>query len=128
MNENRPLVRCKNCKHESGIGFDAWCSLGLKRHDINNAIYCDAFKKWDYDNSNEYKKIVDRLNEQEEIIQQLKWSNKILRANRKDCEFGRRNERKNWEKLDKMRIEYIRFLQKRLKENGLSIYINGDVE
>lgn len=57
MSEDRPLVRCKNCKHESGIGFDAWCALGLSRHDISNAIYCDSFKRWDYDNSNEYKEI-----------------------------------------------------------------------
>lgn len=57
MNKSRQLVRCKNCKHESGLGFDAWCALGLSRHDIGNPIYCDAFVKWDYDNSNEYKEI-----------------------------------------------------------------------
>lgn len=70
--------------------------------------------------------IIDRLNEQEEEIQRLKWSNKILRVNKKDCEFGRREERKRWVKMDEMRIEHIRVLQKRLKKNGLSIYINGD--
>lgn len=70
--------------------------------------------------------IIDRLNDQEEEIQRLKWSNKILRANKKDCEFGRREERKRWVKMDEMRIEHIRVLQKRLKKNGLSIYINGD--
>lgn len=70
--------------------------------------------------------IIDRLNKQEEEIRQLKWSNKILRVNKKDCEFGRREERKRWVKMDEMRIEHIRILQKRLKKNGLSIYINGD--
>ena len=68
--------------------------------------------------------VVRRLNEQDERIRELEWSNKILRANRKDCELGRRNERKNWESIDKMRVEHIQFLQKRLKENGLSIYMN----
>lgn len=71
-------------------------------------------------------KVVDRLNEQEDEIQQLKWSNKVLRTNRKSCELGRREERKRWLKMDKMRIEHIQLLQKRLKENGLSIYVYGD--
>ena len=75
-----------------------------------------------------WNNVVDKLNEQEEEIQRLKWSNKILRVNKKDCEFGRREERKSWVKMDKMRIEHIRLLQKRLKENGLSIYVYGDVE
>ena len=73
-------------------------------------------------------KIIERLNNQENEIQQLKWSNKILRANRKDCERGRVFERKQWVKMDEMRIEHIRLLQKRLKKNGLSIYVNGDVD
>ena len=70
--------------------------------------------------------IIKRLNNQEDEIQQLKWSNKVLRANRKDCELGRREERKRWLKMDKMRIEHIQLLQKRLKENSLSIYVYGD--
>lgn len=70
--------------------------------------------------------VVDKLNEQEEEIQRLKWSNKILRVNKKDCEFGRKEERKRWLKMDEMRIEHIQLLQKRLKENGLSIYVYGD--
>lgn len=74
------------------------------------------------------KEVVDLLNGQEEEIQQLKWSNKILRTNKKSCELGRREARKRWVKMDKMRIEHIQLLQKRLKENGLSIYVNGDVE
>lgn len=72
--------------------------------------------------------VVDLLNEQEEEIRRLKWSNKILRANKKDCELGRKEERKRWNNMDKMRVEHIRLLQKRLKENGLSIYVYGDVE
>lgn len=57
MNENRQLVRCSNCKHQRGLGFDAWCDFGIKKHNINKAIYCDAFTKWDYNNSNEYKEL-----------------------------------------------------------------------
>lgn len=68
-----------------------------------------------------------RIKELEEENAQLKWSNKILRVNRKDCELGRRNERKNWIKMDEMRIRHIKFLQNRLKKNGLSVYMNdGD--
>ena len=90
----------------------------------------DDFIVKDYQTNEELwnSMIIDRLNEQEEEIRRLKWSNKILRVNRKDCEFGRREERKRWVKMDEMRIEHIRLLQKRLKENGLSIYVNGDVD
>lgn len=88
----------------------------------------DDFIVKDYQTNEELwnSMIIDRLNEQEEEIRRLKWSNKILRVNKKDCEFGRREERKRWVKMDEMRIEHIRVLQKRLKKNGLSIYINGD--
>ena len=57
MTEYRQLVRCNNCKHEMGSGFDAWCECGIKKHNIDNPIYCDAFVKWDYNNGNEYKEI-----------------------------------------------------------------------
>lgn len=83
-------------------------------------------ERYSTENDLEANSLCKLLNEQEEKIQQLKWSNKILRANKKDCEFGRREERKRWKNMDKMRIEHIRLLQKRLKKNGLSIYIYGD--
>lgn len=71
----------------------------------------------------------ERIKELEKENEQLRWSKKILRANKKDCELGMKYEREQWLKMDNMRIEHIRFLQKRLKKNGLSIYMNdGDVE
>lgn len=45
MNEDRQLVKCEHCAHESGIGFDAWCEFGIKKHNIDRAIYCDAYKE-----------------------------------------------------------------------------------
>lgn len=57
MSENRELVRCRDCSHESGLGYDAWCDAGIKKHNINEPIYCDAFSKWNYDKSNEYTDI-----------------------------------------------------------------------
>lgn len=91
----------------------------------------DEESEYDYNVFAEFMQgdeVVDKLNEQEERIRELEWSNKILRANRKDCERGRIFERKQWDEMDKMRVEHIKFLQKRLKKNGLSIYINdGDI-
>lgn len=72
--------------------------------------------------------VVEWLNELHEENEQLKWSNKILRVNKKDCELGRRNEIKRWEALDKDRLKCIRILQKRLKKHGLSPYIVEDFE
>ena len=57
MRETDNLVRCNNCKHERGLGLDAWCEFGIKKHNIDNSIYCDAFLKRDYNNRNEYKEI-----------------------------------------------------------------------
>lgn len=57
MIDNRPLVQCKDCKHQCGIGFDAWCELNIKKHDIEKLISCDAFVKWDYNKDNEYREI-----------------------------------------------------------------------
>lgn len=85
-----------------------------------NERYYDGIKP-NYESS---KEIVDLLNELYEENKQLKQSNKLLRINKKDCEKGRINERKSFEKFDKSRVEHIRFLQKRLKDNGLSIYKN----
>lgn len=62
------------------------------------------------DSGTNARKVCDLLNMQEEEIKRLKWSNKILRANKKDCEFGRKKERKRWENMDKMRIEHIQLL------------------
>lgn len=70
--------------------------------------------------------VVDLLNELYEENQELKWSNKMLRVNKKDCELGRREEVKRWEKLYNDRVNFITILQKRLKENGLNPYITEE--
>lgn len=46
-------VKCCDCAHECGIGFDAWCGLGFK-HNFNIPHICAAFY-----NNEEYK---DRKN------------------------------------------------------------------
>ena len=85
----------------------------------------------------EDSKIVDELNalheENEQLKQQigeLQYSKKMLRATNKDLELGIHNLRKSFEELDTMRIKHIKFLQKRMKKYGISIYYNddGDVE
>lgn len=65
-----------------------------------------------------------------EKIARQKFSNRMMRNNIKDYEKSIRNLRKSYEKFDEMRLRRIRFLEKRLKKNGLSIYVNdaGDVE
>ena len=70
----------------------------------------------------DYFAFLVHLNELAKENERLRLANKILRANKKSCELGRRTERKKWKNFDKMRVKYIRFLQKKLKENGLSIY------
>lgn len=49
-------------------------------------------------------------------VERLKTSNSWLRANRKDCEKGRRFERKQWLKFDEMRLEQLRDMHKIVQE------------
>ena len=65
-----------------------------------------------------------------EKIARLKFSNRMMRDNIKDYEKSIKRLRKSYEKFDELRLRRIRFLEKRLKKNGLSIYVNdaGDVE
>lgn len=60
----------------------------------------------------------------EEIARQ-KFSKRIMRENIKDYERAIKRLRKSYEEFDEMRLERIRFLENRLKKNGLSIYVNG---
>ena len=64
-----------------------------------------------------------------EKIARQKFSNRMMRDNIKDYEKSIKRLRKSYEKFDEMRLRRIRFLEKRLKKNGLSIYVNdaGDV-
>ena len=75
--------------------------------------------------------VVDLLNEQDQRIKELeeeiarqKYTKGIMRDNIKDYERAIKRLRKSYEEFDEMRLERIRFLEKRLKKNGLSIYVN----
>ena len=35
-------VKCNDCMHERGTGFDAWCGIGLK-HNLSEFHTCEAF-------------------------------------------------------------------------------------
>ena len=42
---NNQYAICNDCMHQSGIGFDAWCEFGIKKHRIDEKpIFCDAYK------------------------------------------------------------------------------------
>jgi len=75
--------------------------------------------------------IVDLLNEQDQKIKELeeevarqKYTKSIMRDNLESYEMSIKRLRKSYEEFDEMRLERIRFLEKRLKKNGLSIYVN----
>ena len=62
-----------------------------------------------------YTEIVEEMNYLNDLAKhlweenrKLRESNKILRANRKSCEKGRQYERKQWLKMDEMRLEKIK--------------------
>ena len=76
--------------------------------------------------------IKEHQNRNEALLEKIarqKFSNRMMRNNIKDYEKSIKNLRKSYEKFDEMRLKRIRFLEKRLKKNGLSIYVNdaGDV-
>ena len=79
------------------------------------------------DKSNRLEKENKQL--KEEIARQ-KYTKHIMRDNIKSYERAIKRLRKSYEEFDEMRLERIRFLEKRLKKNGLGIYVNGcgDVE
>lgn len=81
--------------------------------------------------------IVDLLNalndENEELKEEIarqKYTKHIMRENIKSYERAIKHLRKSYEKFDEMRLDRIRFLEKKLKKNGLNIYVNdcGDLE
>lgn len=83
------------------------------------------------------REIVECLNtlyeENEELKEEIarqKYTKHIMRDNIKDYERAIKRLRKSYEEFDEMRLDRIRFLEKRLKKNGLSIYVNdcGDLE
>ena len=94
--------------------------LCLLLNELNDEIKSQSLVIKEYQNRNE------RLFEK---IARQKFSNQMMRDNIKDYEKSIKNLRKSYEKFDEMRLKRIRFLENRLKKNGLSIYVNdaGDV-
>lgn len=53
-------VRCFHCANERGIGFDAWCDVRPKNHNISQETVCDCFtsiKSKKNNNENKYTDI-----------------------------------------------------------------------
>ena len=88
---------------------------------LNDEVKSQSLVIEEYQNRNE---------ELSEEIARQKFSKRMMRDNIKDYEKSIKHLRKSYEKFDEMRLRRIRFLEERLKKNGLSIYVNdaGDVE
>ena len=95
--------------------------LCLLLNELNDTVKSQSLVIKEYQNRNE---------ELSEEIARQKFSKGMMRDNIKDYEKSIKRLRKSYEKFDEMRLRRIRFLEKRLKKHGLSIYVNdaGDVE
>ena len=95
--------------------------LCLLLNELNDEVKSQSLVIQEYQNRNE---------ELSEEIARQKFSKGMMRDNIKDYEKSIKRLRKSYEKFDELRLRRIRFLEKRLKKNGLSIYVNdaGDVE
>ena len=95
--------------------------LCLLLNELNDKVKSQSLVIKEYQNRNE---------ELSEKIARQKFSNRMMRDNIRDYEKSIKRLRKSYEKFDELRLRRIRFLEKRLKKNGLSIYVNdaGDVE
>ena len=95
--------------------------LCLLLNELNDKVKSQSLVIKEYQNRN------DELSEK---IARKKFSNRMMRDNIRDYEKSIKRLRKSYEKFDELRLRRIRFLEKRLKKNGLSIYVNdaGDVE
>ena len=94
--------------------------LCLLLNELNDKVKSQSLVIKEYQNRN------DELSEK---IARKKFSNRMMRDNIRDYEKSIKRLRKSYEKFDELRLRRIRFLEKRLKKNGLSIYVNdeGDV-
>ena len=94
--------------------------LCLLLNELNDEVKSQSLVIKEYQNRNEALL---------EKIARLKFSKRMMRDNIKDYEKSIKRLRKSYEKFDELRLRRIRFLEKRLKKNGLSIYVNdaGDV-
>ena len=95
--------------------------LCLLLNELNDEVKSQSLVINEYQNRN--KALLEKIARQ-------KFSKGMMRDNIKDYEKSIKNLRKSYEKFDEMRLRRIRFLEKRLKKNGLSIYVNdaGDLE
>ena len=95
--------------------------LCLLLNELNDEVKSQSLVINEYQNRNEALL---------EKIARLKFSKGMMRDNIKDYEKSIKRLRKSYEKFDELRLRRIRFLEKRLKKHGLSIYVNdaGDVE
>ena len=95
--------------------------LCLLLNELNDEVKSQSLVIKEYQNRNEALL---------EKIARLKFSKRMMRDNIQDYEKSIKRLRKSYEKFDELRLKRIRFLEKRLKKNGLSIYVNdaGDVE
>ena len=95
--------------------------LCLLLNELNDKVKSQSLVIKEYQNRNE---------ELSEEIARQKFSKGMMRDNIQDYEKSIKRLRKSYEKFDEMRLRRIRFLEERLKKNGLSIYVNdaGDVE
>ena len=87
-----------------------------------NEDFCDLFKK--------LNELSDENKELKEEIARQKYTKHIMRENIKSYERAIKHLRKSYNEFDEMRLDRIRFLEKKLKKNGLNIYVNdcGDLE
>ena len=94
--------------------------LCLLLNELNDEVKSQSLVINEYQNRNEALL---------EKIARLKFSKRMMRDNIQDYEKSIKRLRKSYEKFDELRLRRIRFLEKRLKKNGLSIYVNdaGDV-
>ena len=108
--------------HPSSIADtkDEMEDLCLLLNELNDEVKSQSLVIKEYQNRNEV--LLEKIARQN-------FSKRMMRDNIKDYEKSIKNLRKSYEKFDEMRLRRIRFLEKRLKKNGLSIYVNnaGDV-
>ena len=109
--------------HSSSINDtkDEMEDLCLLLNELNDEVKSQSLTIKEYQNRNEA--LLEKIARQ-------KFSKRMMRDNIKDYEKSIKRLRKSYEKFDELRLKRIRFLEKRLKKNGLSIYVNdaGDVE
>ena len=95
----------------------------------NEEILGETYDRDDAENiTKRLNKLFDENEQLKEEIARQKYTKRIMREDIKSYERAIKHLRKSYEEFDEMRLDRIRFLEKKLKKNGLSIYVYGDVE